>query len=265
MEYDVKQIQNKILDIYAEFKRICEKHELSYFAIGGTCLGAVRHDGFIPWDDDMDVAMPRADYEKFKQIAEQELPEQYELYDIYRGEHYINYFCKLMDKNTTLVECGTKKYPDMYYGIFVDIMPLDGIPDNKIARKIHFAKMKVYRALDIRRKYRDYKILNLFPCHYFQKRYEGLQKKYSYENSKDLSYTWSARRHKVVFSKKCFDNYIEMPFENTTMRCPTGYDEFLKAVYGDYMKLPPKEAQTCVHAVEIIDFDKPYRSYLTNE
>ena len=265
MEYDVKEIQKKILTIYEVFKSICEKNNLSYFAIGGTCLGAVRHGGFIPWDDDMDVAMPREDYEKFKEIAKVEFPEQYELYDIYMGEHYISYFCKMMDKNTTFVEEGMKKYKDMYFGFFLDIMPLDGIPNNKIVRKIHFAKMKVYRALDIRRKYKNYFWLKMFPCHYFQEKYEKQQKKYKFEQSRDLSYTWSARRDKVIFSRSCFDGYVEMPFEDTTVRCPVGYDEFLKAVFGDYMLLPPKEAQTCVHKLYIIDFNKPYRSYWVNE
>lgn len=280
MEYTIKQIQMKILDIFIEIDKICNKHHLNYFAIGGTCLGAVRHQGFIPWDDDMDIAMPRKDYETFKEIAKHEFPENLKIFDIHMSEHYECLFMKVHDINTTFIHKGLSKYPDRYTGIFVDIMPLDGIPDDEMKRKTYFLKLRNLLRLNFYRKYSAYSMpyglkkkakrfihlcFQFLPAEIFSEKYEALQKKYDFETSKDLCYGWSFRAEKVIFSKADFCDYILMPFENYQIRCPIGYDNFLKKLYGNYMELPPLEKRIQVHDVDIIDLERPYTYYIEKD
>lgn len=276
---DIKEIQKKILEIFIEIDKVCITNNLRYFAIGGTCLGAVRHQGFIPWDDDMDIAMPREDYERFKKIASKLLPSNLRIFDYTDGEHFYCKYMKVHDIHTTLIEKGMLAYPDSYSGIYIDIMPLDGIPNGIWNRKIYFLKLSLLRKLDWRRKYEYdlqadkknkkkiflwrviYFFIKRYPIHYFHNKYVKLQKKYAYNTSKSLCYTWSWRASKVIFPKEDFDNYILLPFEDVQMRCPVGYDNFLKTLFGDYMKLPPIDKQNSHHEIDILDLERPFTYY----
>lgn len=278
---DIKECQRRILSIFRQVDEICKKYDLRYFAIGGTCLGAVRHMGFIPWDDDMDIAMPREDYEKFKKIAKTELSENLEIRPECQGEHNRLYFMKVYDNETAYIGQEILRYPECYTGVTLDIMPLDGIPSKKLQKNIYFIKLKIYRLMDYAKKFAFDKELNigraklivilgkliakLFekkPANYFSNKYVKLQKKYTYEESRELCYTWSYRAHKVIFPKQDFRDYVEMKFEDTMMRCPIGYDNFLTLLYGKYMELPPIEQQVMCHAPAIIDFENSYKTYM---
>lgn len=283
IESDVSEnhIQKKLLEVFIEFDKICKKHDLHYYAIGGTCLGAVRHQGFIPWDDDIDVAMPRNEYEKFKNTLIHELPDNLRVLDINQEEHYACPFMKIHNINTTFIEKGMYEYPDRYTGVYIDIMPLDGIPDGKWQRKVYFFKLLQLARLDWHRKYElnqklnegksigkrlfwriIYFFIRKYPINFFSERYVQLQKKYSYEKTKDLCYTWSRRASKIIFPKEDFEDYILLPFEGVQMRCPVGYDNFLNVLYGDYMKLPPQEERVPCHEVDILDLEKSYLYYM---
>lgn len=272
-------LQTEILNIFKEIDKVCIKHNLRYYAIGGTCLGAVRHQGFIPWDDDLDIAMPRDDYEKFKKIAEDELPDHLKVFPELAGEHNVLKFIKVHNVNTTFVEKIVKDYTDKYIGVFVDIMPLDGIPSNTFEKKLYYGILHQLSRLDWNRKfYKEtqqredsnlkktiWRILYYFekklPSNYFAELYIKLQKKYSYNDTKELAYTWHPEK-KIIFSKGAFEDYVLLPFENYQMRCPVGYDEFLTALFGDYMKLPPKEQQVPCHETDIFDLERPYSYYI---
>lgn len=282
-EADIKieEIQKKILEIFIEIDKVSVANNLRYYAIGGTCLGAVRHHGFIPWDDDLDIAMPREDYERLKKIVQEQFPPHLKLIDVNQGEHYHCMFMKIHNINTTFIEKGMSEYSDRYSGIFVDIMPLDGIPNETWRRKIYFFRLLQLGRLDWYRKYGYNRKLNegkskkrilieqiicffimRYPIHYFYMKYMKLQKKYDYNTSKSLCYTWSRRASKVIFPKEDFDDYILLPFENVQMRCPVGYDNFLKTLFGDYMKLPPKDKQIPCHETDILDLERPFTYYL---
>lgn len=277
---DIKEIQKKILEIFIEIDKVCTANNLRYYAIGGTCLGAVRHQGFIPWDDDMDIAMPREDYERFKKTASKQLPSHLKIYDAADGGHFSCKFMKVHNIRTTFIEKGMLEYPDRYSGVYVDIMPLDGIPNDVWNRKIYFFQLSILWKLDWHRKLEYNQKLDLernaakvfiwriiyffikrYPIDYFYMKYVNLQKKYAYNASKSLCYTWSWRASKVVFPKEDFDDYILLPFENVKMRCPAGYDNFLKTLFGDYMKLPPKDKQNSRHEVDILDLERPFTYY----
>lgn len=277
---EIRDIQSIILDIFRSVDKVCRENDLRYFAIGGTCLGAVRHGGFIPWDDDLDIAMPREDYERFKKIAAKQLPHNLKIFDVGQGKHYTCYFMKVHNTNTTFIEKGMSIYPDRYTGVYVDIMPLDGIPFGRWKRKFYFMRLRNLMRLDWNRKcIRNpmfakeghfvkrifwsviYIFIKRLPDNYFSDKYAETQKAYSYDDSRDLCYTWSKRAAKVIFPKSDFKDYVLLPFEDTKMRCPVGYDNFLTVLFKDYMKLPPREQRVPCHDTDIIDLENPYTYY----
>lgn len=280
---DLKEIQHIILDIFREVDKICERNNLRYFAIGGTCLGAVRHKGFIPWDDDLDIAMPRKDYEAFIKIAEKELPHNLSLLIPKQAKYYECTFAKVQDVNTTFIQDIAKPHPERYTGVYIDIMPLDGLPDDVKERKKHFLKLKINFLCNAHRKCKSgdlhtgiKRVLGYltafaawcrtpFDWTYYYKKYEEECKKYDFEKSDYTSYAWSLRASKLVFPTKDFEDYVMLPFEDYHMRCPIGYEDFLQIMFGDYMKLPPKEEQVPMHSESaVIDLHKSYKRYQRN-
>ena len=137
------ELQTKILDIYKKVSVICIRNNIDFFAIGGTCIGAIRHRGFIPWDDDLDIAVPIEQYDKFKECMREELPTNLYLYDCDTVKEYRQLFCKVCDRNTTFIEETEKPYKKAYKGVFVDIMPISGVPSNKEEKDKFIYKLKI--------------------------------------------------------------------------------------------------------------------------
>ncbi|MGN1376374.1 MAG: phosphorylcholine transferase LicD, partial [Prevotella sp.] len=138
-EYDLKQLHGKILDILSAIDETCKKYNLRYYLIAGTMLGAVRHKGFIPWDDDADVCMPHSDYDKLIEHASEWLPKRYELICAENDKHYPQPFAKIQDSQTTLIEHAHLRYLG---GVYVDVFPVDGMPDGKLAQRLHYFHYK---------------------------------------------------------------------------------------------------------------------------
>ncbi len=134
---ELTQLHQVLYEILEEIVRICDKHNIPYFVIGGTAIGALYDKAILPWDDDIDIGMKREDYNKFLQIASQELREPYFLSWIHTDPHSPYYFAKVKKNNTLFVEEMFKDVP-MHQGIFVDIFPFDRIPNNKLLRKIQY-------------------------------------------------------------------------------------------------------------------------------
>ena len=279
-----RRIQLKELEILKVFQDICRKHNLRYFAIGGTCLGAVRHKGFIPWDDDVDVAMPYEDYVKFLELAKTELPEHYAIFDhLHFKHHWLHYFCKLHDTRTAFIEGVTKRFKDGYLGLFIDIFPVHGFPKNKVMRRLVQIFIFTCRVLNNRRRFPYHKQSSLarkilwiaalpfkllVPYYFFSKLNEKIMSRYPFGCSDTVNFPWRRPKLKAkgwysdVFPYEAFKETIDLPFEDTVIAVPKGYDRYLTIEFGDYMTPPTEEAQKRIHSRgAIVDFDRPYTYY----
>ncbi len=260
----MNNVQKKILNIANEVKRICEKYSLRYYLDFGSLLGAVRHHGFIPWDDDIDFCMPRADYEKFIEICKTELNGQFSLRTM-QEEKYIYYFIKVDDKTTTLVE-DFNRSSGYKGGIYVDIFPLDALPIGKAKQKNYIRKCKyLYMRANLAlvdfgsKKYPFYKrlIIKLFK-HSNGKKYlhklEKLLKKYDYESAQFVS---SDIMQNQPVPKELFEKTESYVFESSEFTSVQNADKYLTFLYGDYMQLPPIEQRASNHYYTL-DLDVPY-------
>lgn len=273
------EIQEKELEVLKEVIKIIEKYELRYFAVGGTCLGAIRHYGFIPWDDDVDIAMPREDYELFRTKLYQELPSKFKKLDYDNSESNTFFFTKIHDSMTTFVENYAKDSPDRYTGAFIDIMVLDGLPMKNTQRVVRNSQMFLKLNEKIRktplgyRKQKPFKAIlkKIVSCilgyNYFSTRWCNLLKKYPFDDSEKVYLSCRnekyalAHGYKVVFPYSYFANYATVSFEDTTIRVPKKYDDYLTDDFGDYMQLPPEEKRNSGHDVYICDMNTPCAHY----
>lgn len=256
-----EQIKRIQLEMLKEVDRICEKYKIKYVLGYGTMLGAVRHKGFIPWDDDADILMLRRDYRKFAKICQKELPGKYFLQDECSDKFYLWGYSKLRNINTTYIRCGQEHIP-YKNGVFIDIFPLDNVPwflpfrilqDGYcfILRKMLWAKVgknteknpvvqMVYKILAPVPKEIIYRLRNLMihkgnkisgrvrcllftaPGKHWNKKQNGLYSRYGFKRQ------WLLEREKYTFEGESFWG-------------TRNYDECLSYLYGDYMKLPPEE------------------------
>lgn len=273
-----KEIQKMDLEILKEFKNICSKYNLRYYAIGGTCIGAVRHHGYIPWDDDIDVAMPLEDFIKLREVAKEELHYPYELID-YKNDGYENLnFFKIQNVNTTYIEKSEISFPERYKGIFIDIMPIIGCPNKEKEKNKLINKLKFYTYLNLIRnasvrefsKYKRiiWRILHFLLKHkpktYYIEKWENELKKYKFGELQNVLFPWRiplAPPYSNVFEYNFFSEAIQLPFEDTTISVPVDYDGYLKKDFGNYMEIPPVEKRNSCHKTEIIDLKKSYKEY----
>lgn len=280
----LQMVQSRVLGIYKEIKKICDEHNIRYFAIAGTAIGAVRHSGFIPWDDDIDIAMPRKDYENFLALCHL-LPSKLKFTDFSTSSESPIVFGKVQDTSTCYTSEDDLDNPDAYYGVFVDIMPMDGVPSNSLYYWVH--RMSLRRILQLHKLLieSDNKIntpnkriktimrifanvlykLNIINKTNLKKTFISLVSKYEYDESEYSACMWQFvsttgvsvyNRYKVAD----FTGYTSIPFEDTTMRIPIGYKNYFKSVCPDYMTPPPIEKQIPHHG-GIIDFNRSYTEY----
>ena len=293
-----RKLQLKELEILKVFQEICTRHNLKYFAIGGTCLGAVRHKGFIPWDDDIDVAMPHEDYQKFREIISSELPSNYGLLGMDTSHHfYLPYVFRLHDKNTAFIEdisSSAHFLNDMGKGISIDLFVLNGMPHNKYAGKgliamarfchllgcflgIYFFRSRITqhdKFLEKLSKIAAAPIIWLISrFHAFMSAQEDkMMKKYPFNCSDKIMFIWRSNKpktkpnkygwYRMLFPYELFKSSVELPFEDTTISVPAGYDEYLRMEFGNYMELPPEHKRNAHHSSRmIIDFERSYLYY----
>ncbi len=282
-----KTIQYAALDVLKEFQRVCTRRHLTYYAIGGTCIGAIRHKGFIPWDDDIDVAMPYRDYLQFIDYAKTDLNPKYSIIGPHTCKHYTGCYIKLQNNETTFVEEFAEKYPDRYAGIYIDIFPVHGLPDGNakvwLVEHISSLQNKLNLRLRFEKDYGDSKqwkitwkicapLRKIHHFDYYRHKQEIMLAKYPLDCSCRVYFCWrripkknSNSTYKDIFFYDDFCEAVEMPFEDTTIMVPRGYDRYLKMDFGDYMKLPPTEQQVARHPKAIIDLSRPYKYYLQNQ
>lgn len=247
----IKKVQYQILKGLIEIKRICNKHNLRFYLVGGSALGAIRHKGFIPWDDDADIGMPREDYNKFLSVCETELDSDFFLQTTISDKGYYLPYAKLRVENTKYILKSSQRF-NMHHGIFIDIFPLDSISNNCLKR---FRQKYV---VDFFTKVRNTKIFN--PNKGTLKYYlrKGLSSVFSIglinriinheiriaekENTTSMGNLLGLYGFdKEVYLKKVFGEPYYVEFEKEYFPIPQEYEVFLNQVYGDFMELPPKE------------------------
>lgn len=282
----VRRLQEEILKIYSDFKRICDENGLRYYAIGGTCIGALRHSGFIPWDDDLDVAMPIEDYKKFIELSKTKLQEGYALMTPDNCKHYLSLFMKLHNTNTTYIENLAKNYHDRYGGVYMDIFPIYGMPKSEPKRKKIQRKCQYYRQMNLRLRFPVSDDINkgilkkivwilcaplklIFKFNHYTKKIDKMLSKYAFDCSDVIYFPWrsipkSNKMESDMFYLEDFIKSIDVAFEETVMSIPCGYDRYLKRDFGDYMTPPPEKARIAKHPVVAVDFNVSYKFYKGN-
>lgn len=269
------KLQNCEKEILIDILRICEKHQLRVYMMYGTLLGAVRHGGFIPWDDDLDVAMPRVDYDLFKEYAKKELPDNIKIRDATDNVHNGCWFMKIHNVNTAAVHAYTKD-KDRYTGVFVDIFPLDGCPEEESERNKHVRKVHLWMKLNHKLRFgfdRAHswkgKIAYLFmiplkkvlPYDFFYKKYEKEVKKYKFDEEKLCVADWFSSLEHRFMKTSDFRTAEQKSFEDIFVPVPMGYINVLETLYGNWKKLPPEEKRVGTHDFVILDFEKSYLDY----
>lgn len=268
----LRKVQLLELDIFKEIVRICKDNNLTYYISGGTYLGAVRHKGFIPWDDDMDVAMPRRDYQKFIKIASENLSK--DLYLI----HY-----SVCDTNLQHAQiCNRTKHlrskramVEETVDVFVDVFPLDGLPKGKFKKVLHKVGLLYYRMMYVYSVFDKYVSVNKPNRPWYEKllisigktgipqkilnkekrikKFDDYVAKYDfYESDKVLNFSGRYKFKSIFDREKVYANGRMYEFEGEEFNGPYDYDFYLSQIYGDYMKLPP-ENQRNWHESEVIE------------
>lgn len=257
-----RQVQLKILEILSEIDRICTTNNIKYYLAYGTTIGAIRHKGFIPWDDDADIHMFKDDYEKFKKICKTELKEKYFFQDEETDKGYKSYLPKIRMNDTAFVEGWSKDW-DMHQGIYVDIFILDECPKNKkiqdmnikIRKNTEFTRREIYNKQNtknfiknmIRPIVKNNFILNIWkslvynPC------------------KKDDSLCIDVNDFGNIFPRHVFGTPKRVDFEGYKLNIPEKAEEYLTYYYGDFMTPPPETERVSHHNIIYINLNESYK------
>lgn len=257
-----KSIWNVEIGLLVKLDSVCKKYNLRYWLDGGSLLGAVRHHGFIPWDDDIDIVMPRKDYDKLSSIAKSEFCFPFFYQDIYAENNYPGIHAKLRDCRTTAI-AKNWLFNDICQGIFIDIFPMDGVPQDRSEFDM-LANIAYQKSKSIRFYYEYERILSLNPrirkllnsrkykarkivgdgkdyVRAFQE-YENMFKVYDYDKSQQvgpIAFTLETKRQ-IAFDHKLYDETIFVNFESINVPIPVGFDSILKTYYGEDYFSPHK-------------------------
>lgn len=269
---EIRKLQLAQLELVKVFAEICEKEHLQYFMLAGTMLGAIRHKGFIPWDDDVDFGMPRADLDKFLEVADKYLTPDFHLLDYKTTNGYLYYIPRLTSSKAQIK--STLYQNERIEDVSIDILALDGMPDSSIGQHLHEFWVLVMHALykfsvfdeyvSVNNPHRTWyekilctlcKELSLQRLFSPQKRLDArdkISRKYSYEESSYIINSMGAYKLKEMFPKSVFADGSYYEFEGIKLLGPKDYDAYLTRVYGDYMK-PPKNLDIGKHGMRLYE------------
>lgn len=268
----LEKVHKVHLEIANEVKRICDTNNIMYFLIAGTLLGAVRHRGFIPWDDDMDIGMLRNDYIRFLEIAVKDLDNKYYLETWETAPGYGLPYAKIKKRGTKYIERNSKDV-DCHSGIFIDIFPFDNVPNNKIQRLVHEYRIKFYQYLvlelcmyNISFDFKGIKGLiytflknssKSLSIKDIKEKYEMVSKKYNKKKTEHVVTVGGSYGYKKETIKFTWISQIdELEFEGHLFKVPKGYKEYLTYFYGDFMRLPPKDKRYSRHGIIELKFEE---------
>lgn len=258
----LRKAQLKMLAMLEVIDKICIKHQLEYWLDAGTLLGAIRHQGFIPWDDDMDIAMPRASYEKFLRIAPAELPDSIWLQTAHSDPGFYNMATplKIRDRNSRLIETHEKGNEPYIQGIFIDVFVYDGMPTNIIQRQFYkFIARKISRFLCTKystvgagRHANFYKKMgHSIPKSMLENWLNGLVQRSNKKYSTHIGRGYHCKRSNFLAREDVFP-LKRARFETAEFNIPHQAEQILSMIYGDYLKLPPENERTLRHCIELI-------------
>ncbi|MBQ7230958.1 MAG: LicD family protein [Oscillospiraceae bacterium] len=267
----LQELKRVELDILARFIQVCQQLDLRYYILQGTLLGAVRHQGFIPWDDDIDVGMPRADYEIFLREGQKLLGEPYFVQTFLTDPPFTANFAKIRNSNTTFVETSLRGRV-MNHGVYMDIFPLDFYPDDprtekNLRRKNWFLNGRITATFYFSEKLPLKSRVKHIACTIL---HPSVEKALQARDALFRSVTAGSRianhcspwRSREIVPAEWYGEGCELEFEGLKVRAPKEYDKWLTQVYGDYMQLPPPEKRKGHHYYDVIDLEKPYTEYI---
>lgn len=269
---DVKKVQMKILDIMKYIDKLCRDNGIVYYIMGGTALGAIRHGGFIPWDDDLDIFMMPEEYKKFKVVFESECSDKFVLQEWRTTTKYLEY-AKVRMNGTTFIEHNFRDRKDLHQGIYVDIMILHKVPDKRFIQKLVYYESKFVTLYGLSQRNWEpkskgqkimLKCLKILPkkllakiCYKRIYKYDDREKNYKY-----CYWITPAKFRNGLFDKSFFECPVDIPFEDTVLYASRHIKEYLEYRYGDYIKLPSEEQRKAAVHAEIFDTEKDYSYYL---
>lgn len=276
---DMKKLWSVEMDISQKLLNVCAKYDLKIWAAAGTLLGAVRHKGFIPWDDDMDFCMMREDYEKLMEVGPSEFQYPY-FFQSFHTDNFWGGMAKIRNSETAMVERNFEKRVEFNRGVFVDILVMDAIPDdlsemkhaynrNKFLRKVLYG----YKVVDYSHRSLWIRIMNFFMrvavsiigANNIDRFVERQTAKYNGKNCKKiapvgfhLTEGHDMSRFEIV-EKHCYDETVWLPFHDMLLPAPKGYDKVLTDLFGDYMT--PIKAKSD-HCIVLVDCDRSYKDVM---
>ncbi len=251
-EEKIQKIHEIVFRIMCDIDDFCRENNICYFLSGGTCIGAVRHKGFIPWDDDADLMMPREDYERFLELFHRTQKGKYQVGSLKTDPDWQRPFARICDLHSRLVP---KFFQEEPMGIFIDIFPIDGLPGGSFGQKIHYRVMRalnILRTSSVRTEFIEdegHRLVKRFAKmiaqkkgpRYYAEKLDRRASKYKFNESEQVAailalHYWD----RETISRSAFEKAEYLPFEGKLFPVPAGYDQYLKNLYGDYMK-PPKD------------------------
>lgn len=267
-EYNIRPLQEEVLKIFKAFADICGKHGLRYYAAYGTALGAIRHHGFIPWDDDFDVAMPRCDYDKFMVVSKAELPVGLKYCDWHNTKELTPHtYAKIQVADKEIVRVVEQRLErNLPHGVYIDIFPLDGAPRSKFLRNLWLLKFRVlsvvygsFGGVRMRRRLKSVVgklvgiILNRLFIHAkaqteLAEHFDRLVRSCAFGDGVGGCVFGPYGVLRDVIPIEAYGEPRFVDFEDTRIAVPRDYDKYLRNIYGDYMVWPPEEKRLSSHA-----------------
>lgn len=265
--FQLRPVWDAVLEVYREFVKVCNRHNLRFYMTDGNAIGALRHHGFIPWDDDLDVSMPRPDYERFLELAPRELPSYLKIVNARNTPEFLGLFSKIQDSRRVYVESIEKKLGfELSNGIFIDVFAIDGYPSRRVAAWCYTLvcwiqhQVMRYRSMHFKAQSRKGKIMWLLGMclspfvwgmktgNDFILRAECRNRSHPFETSELTGRSGTTLWKRLIFKKEVWGEPVFVDFDlGLKVPLPHDYDHYLRYDYGDYMTLPPESSRHPSH------------------